>query len=215
MTGAMPPHATAGGIVLAGGRSSRFGAEKLAADLAGRAVLDRTIDAVVGVTGEVLVVGPGSGDRSDVRYLPDAARHEGPLAGLVVGLASTRADVAVVVGGDMPLAAPRVLALLVTRLDGDATAALLADDGEARPLPMAVRRDAALAAATAAIDAGERSLRALLARLDVVVVPAASWRAVDPEGDTLLDIDTPRDLELAHARLAARLAARRLRPGSG
>ncbi|MBI3751345.1 MAG: molybdenum cofactor guanylyltransferase [Chloroflexi bacterium] len=214
---------TTTGIVLAGGRSSRFGgdgrpvgdgsplgnlhsaaASKLDADLGGRTVLDRTVDAVTAVCDEVLVVGPAAGDRSEVRYLPDAAPFEGPLAGLAVGLDGATGDVLLVVGGDMPLAGPEVLRLLVTRLEGPVTAAVLDDGAGPRPLPMALRRDPAAAAASDAMHAGERSLRALLGRLDTVVLPIAEWRELDPALDTLLDIDTPADLERARARLAAR-----------
>lgn len=201
-----PPTATplaTTGIVLAGGRSSRFGGRKLDADLAGRTVLDRSIDAVVAVSSEVLVVGRASGDRPGVRYLPDTESFEGPLAGLVRGLEAADGDVAVVIGGDMPLADPRVLALLAARLDGAATAALLDDGAQTRPLPMAVRRVAALAAASAAMGAGERSLRAFLGRLETEVVPEAAWRELDPAGDTLIDIDTAGDLARARARLVA------------
>lgn len=196
------------GIVLAGGRSSRFGGSKLGADLAGRTVLDWTVDAVVAACAEVVVVESGAGDRpghrATVRFVADAAPFEGPLAGLAAGLEAARGDVAVVIGGDMPLARPEVLRLLVAALDGPATAAVLEDGARPRPLPMAVRRDAALAAARSAMGEGERSLRAFLARLQTAVLPEAAWRRLDEEGDTLLDIDAPEDLERARARLGAR-----------
>lgn len=196
------------GIVLAGGRSSRFGGSKLDADLAGRTVLDRTIDAVVAACGEVIVVGSSArttpGRSAKVRFLPDAAPFEGPLAGLVTGLEAARGDVAIVIGADMPLARPEVLRLLVAALDGPATAAVLEDGATPRPLPMAVRRDAALAAARAVMGEGERSLRAFLGQLPTAVLPEAVWRRLDEEGDTLLDIDAREDLERARARLGGR-----------
>lgn len=204
---------TTTGIVLAGGRSSRFGGSKLAAELGGRTVLDRSIDAVASVSAEVIVVGGGAGDRAaaddiagdrvGARHVADAAPFGGPLAGLVVGLEAARGDVAVVVGGDMPLARPAVLGLLVELVVGPTAAAVVEAGAELRPLPMAVRREAALEAANAALDAGERSLRSFLGRLEVAALPTAAWRDLDPEGDTLLDVDTPEDLARARARLDA------------
>ena len=43
-------------IVLAGGRSSRFGGDKLAGRLGGETVLDRTVDAVGAVAVDIVIV---------------------------------------------------------------------------------------------------------------------------------------------------------------
>lgn len=188
-------------IVLAGGRSSRFGASKLDADLDGMTVLDRTIDRLRSVVDEVFVVGR-AGSRPGTRCIDDPQPFEGPLAGLAAGLEIAGAEVVLVVGGDMPLVEPDVLRLLVDRLrGGTCTVAVLQDGSQPRPLPMALTANEAREAASAAIDAGERSLRALLARLEVRVVPEGEWRALDPRGDSLIDVDTPADLERARTGL--------------
>jgi molybdopterin-guanine dinucleotide biosynthesis protein A len=49
--------------------------------------------------------------------------------------------------------------------------------------------------------AGERSLRAFLTRLRVAIVPEREWRDLDPEGNSLIDVDTPADLERARTRV--------------
>jgi molybdopterin-guanine dinucleotide biosynthesis protein A len=196
------------GIVLAGGRSTRFGAAKLDADLAGRSVLDRTIEAIGAACTEVVVVGrppPGiSGPTEATRYLEDRVPFEGPLVGLHAGLAHAAHDLVVVVAGDMPFVRGDVLRALLERIArpsvGDA--AVLLDDGEARPLPMALRRLPALDAAEQAIGGGERSLRQLLARLRVETIAEPSWRRLDASADSLIDIDSPEDLDRARARFS-------------
>src|SRR4051794_26592266 len=104
---------TVAAIVLAGGRSSRFGESKLDAQPAGAAGLHPTIEAVQQVADEVLVVGRSGGP--EARFLEDPTPFEGPLAGLAVGLAASSSSVALVVGGDMPLLHPGVLGLLLER----------------------------------------------------------------------------------------------------
>jgi molybdopterin-guanine dinucleotide biosynthesis protein A len=196
------------GIVLAGGRSTRFGAAKLDADLAGRSVLDRTIEAIGAACTEVVVVGrppPGiSGPTEATRYLEDRVPFEGPLVGLHAGLAHAAHDLVVVVAGDMPFVRGEVLRALLERIArpsvGDA--AVLVDHGEARPLPMALRRLPALDAAEQAIDGGERSLRQLLARLRVETIAEPSWRRLDASADSLIDIDSPEDLDRARKRFS-------------
>ena len=56
---------------------------------------------------------------------------------------------------------------------------------------MAVRRSAAARSPRALIADGERRLRALPDALHAAVVAGADWRADDPTGTTLRDIDTP------------------------
>lgn len=187
---------TVSAIVLAGGRAARFDGDKLAAELEGRSVLELAIDAVRDVADEVLVVGR-SGSSIGARYLADERPFEGPLGGLATGLHAARGDVALVVGGDMPRLLPGVLRLLLARLDapGAATAAALEEGTSPRPLPLALRRDVAAEVAAACLAAGERSLRGFMRELPLRSVPEREWRALDPAGQTLADVDTRADLD--------------------
>ena len=89
-------HVKPAAIVLAGGASSRFGGDKLAADFEGRPVLEHVLRAAAVVANPiVLVVGPDDpvpwlpGDLGvDVVPARDAVAHRGPLAGLAAGLAA-------------------------------------------------------------------------------------------------------------------------------
>ena len=207
-------------IVLAGGASSRFGGDKLAADLDGAPVLHHALRAVAAVAdGIVLVLAPGV----PVPMLPlelegrivvarDPEAGGGPLAGLAAGLAAMAVGsapsagdltavrdhpprIALVVGGDMPWLAPGVLRRMVERLEAaKELAAITLDASPPAPLPMAVQAAAAGPATLACLADGRRSLRALLDALPATTLPADDWRALDPGGATLRDIDTPDDL---------------------
>ena len=189
-------------IVLAGGASSRFGGDKLAAQFAGRPLLERAVEAAAAVASEVIVVLAPGDDRAlpeasvPVRRAVDPERHGGPLVGLLAGLEVAGEPVAIVVGGDMPTLSPTVLAVLVRALgatDG-ADAAVLVERGATRPLPLAVRNGAASQAARRLIGEGERSLRRLLDALSARQLDEVEWRGLDPEGATLRDVDRPEDL---------------------
>jgi molybdopterin-guanine dinucleotide biosynthesis protein A len=185
-------------IVLAGGRSSRFGRDKLVERSGDRTLLEHAIAGVASVADEVIVVGPVDHLRvvpAGVRALSDERPFEGPLAGLVTGLRALDPGIerVVVVGGDMPTLVPAVLGRLVAALDRHEAAVLLDDEGP-RPLPLALQPAAATPVAVALIASGERRLRALLERLEVETVPAALWRLDDPSGETLRDVDEPGDL---------------------
>ncbi len=209
------PRGTA--IVLAGGRSARFGGDKLSAVVGGSTILERAIAAVSEVATEVIVAGHARGStlpapgstvpapgstvpaRATVRFVADREPFGGPLAALAGALAEARGDVAAVVGGDMPALQPAVLAAMLDRLEAerDLGAVTLAapDSARRQVLPAAVRIGPALAAARAALAAGDRSLARFLDRLRSIEVPERDWRPLDPEGLTVTDVDTPADLE--------------------
>jgi len=188
-----------GAIVLAGGRSSRFGRDKLAEPIDGRPLLDHAIEAVRALaTGIVVVAAPGANlvVPPGVRVAHDPEAFEGPLAGLVAGLAALDRAIerVVIVAGDMPTLEPAVLSRLIGGLGAAADVALLEVGGEPVPLPMAVRSTEAAVVAERLLASGERRLRALPAALRSVVIAEATWRLDDPDRATLRDIDTQADL---------------------
>jgi molybdopterin-guanine dinucleotide biosynthesis protein A len=195
-------------VVLAGGRSSRFGSDKLVEPIDGRPLLSYAIEAVRPFSTEILVVvAPGAAPFAalpeGVTLVHDTVAFEGPLAGLLAGLTVAREPIVLVVGGDMPTLVGSILEAMLAELDAppEAPAApdgvqavVLEHEGHVRPLPMVVHRTSALAVADQLIGAGERRLRAVTDTLTTRVIPESTWRAIDPDGLTLRDIDTQADL---------------------
>jgi molybdenum cofactor guanylyltransferase len=164
-------------------------------------LLHRPILALSEVAGEVLVVcAPGAPLPSTpagvrVRVVHDAEEAQGPLAGVLAGLRAAETELVVVAGGDMPTLVPAVLRELVrTASERRADAVVLQDADRPRPLPIALRVTSATDAARALLHDGERRLRALPAALHAAVLDEPAWRALDPAGATLVDVDEPGDL---------------------
>lgn len=185
-------------IVLAGGRSSRFGRDKLVEDVGGQRLLDLSVAAVRLHADEIVVVIGPDADTSiggDVRIVRDPVAFQGPLVGLLTGLRAVRGAVALVVGGDMPMLAPEVAALLLAPLaEPEPDGVVLEHDGRPRPLPLAIRPARAAPVADRLVAAGERRLRSLVEGLAVTVISEVEWRRVDPDGRSVRDIDRPSDL---------------------
>jgi molybdopterin-guanine dinucleotide biosynthesis protein A len=191
------------GVVLAGGASTRFGSDKLAALVDGRPLLHHALEAVGAASDRVVLVlapdapqpaiPPGLG--VPLTIARDDLRHRGPLAGLVAGLRGLRAgELAIVVAGDMPTLHPAVLRLLSDMLAGEpGIDAVCLEADPTAPLPLALRPPAASAVATRLLAEDRRSLRALVDALPSRPIAAARWRALDPDGETLRDIDRPED----------------------
>jgi molybdopterin-guanine dinucleotide biosynthesis protein A len=190
-------------IVLAGGRSSRYGSDKLSATLGGRALLDRGIESVATVADEVLVVLAPGDDRVlspsavAVRRVVDPELHGGPLVGLLAGLEEAGQPLVLVTGGDMPTLSPGVLGAMIRALvasEVGTDAIVLASRGDRPPLPAVLRTGAATDVTRRLVGDGERRLRSLFERLPTRALAESEWRPLDPAGSTLRDIDRPSDL---------------------
>jgi molybdenum cofactor guanylyltransferase len=186
--------------VLAGGRSTRFGRDKLTEPYRGLPLLHHAVLRLAEVCDEVVVVtAPGAEPAmplgAPVRIVHDPSEGEGPLAGAHAGLLAVRTEFALLAGGDMPeLATPVLVELLRVAAEAPVDGVALAEDDRFRPLPCVVRAGPALDAAHALLHAGDRRLRNLLKALRVAVVDEPTWTALDPARRTLFDIDEPGDL---------------------
>lgn len=188
--------------MLAGGRSRRFGRDKLAEPYEGRTLVQHPVARLLEVCDRVVVVlAPGAEEPpmppgTEVTFARDAIEDEGPLRGLSAGLEAARAGWVVLTGGDMPDLQPPVLReMLRAARETGVAAVTLSDGGNERPLPCVLRAAPAAEAVDVLLQAGHRSLRDLLAAVSTVVVDEPTWTALDPERRTLMDVDVPTDLE--------------------
>ncbi|WP_276259841.1 molybdenum cofactor guanylyltransferase [Haloglomus litoreum] len=191
-------------LLLAGGRSTRFGeSEKALAELGGAPLLCHTAAALAPVVDELVVncredqrdafaaaLAPLD-ERLPVRFAVDPVDDEGPVAGLLTGLRVARGQYVAVAGCDQPFLRTATVADLFAHATGEAgagTPAGAAPLAEDRPQPLGAvyHRDRAREAAVHTMAAGSRALRDVLARVDPLAVPVAPG--------VVRDIDTQDEL---------------------
>lgn len=208
MSGARTDAAPAGGplsgAIVAGGRSARLGTDKrlVVAGGDGTPLLARTADVLRGLVDDLQVVVAREEDRELAARLVagatvtlDARPDAGPAAGLEAALTHARHDLVVVLATDHPRLSTDVLGLLVASArSSDAGAVALEGPRGVEPFLAVYRRDV-LPQVSALLDAGERRMQAVVAALGVELVSADRWRALDPDGATLADVDVPEDLD--------------------
>ncbi len=192
-----PATSTTAAIVLAGGASRRFGTDKTRVAVDGVPMLERVVDVVRPLVDQVVVVGPWA--PPDVGHLVESEAHQGPLAGMAIGLRTVSAPHALVLAADHPRIRPQLLELLLERAHlGDAVVPT-GPDG-AQPL-VAVYDRRVLAPVEELLDSGERRLMALLDAIDTVWLRPDDWARVDPGGESFVDVDRPEDLAALERRL--------------
>lgn len=188
-------------IVLAGGRSTRLGVDKAGVTVGGVSLLQRTLDAVVSAGVDVAsVVVVGDHAPAPFTSVGDADRFAGPLAAVACGadalpLDSRAVTHAFVLGCDHPFVQPSLLRLLVERRDERRSCCLVDGDGRVQYL-LGIHPRQRFATAATLVTAGERSLAAWLAS-DTTTLTPEEWHGADPDGRSLLDVDTPDDLARA------------------
>lgn len=189
------------GLVLAGGRSVRFGeTDKALADVDGTSMVRRVADRLAGVVDEVIVnCRPAQRDElaaaldgRRVRFAVDPVPDEGPVAGVRTGLRVARGSAVAVAGCDMPAVSP---ALFDRLFDAAGAAAVPRADGRLHPLHAVYDRNAARVGAERTLATGSRRLYDFLDRVDPAVVDAESVPDVD--ASAFVDVDTRGELTAA------------------
>jgi molybdopterin-guanine dinucleotide biosynthesis protein A len=185
-------------VVLAGGAGTRLGGvNKALVQIGGRRVIDRLLDALRPLGGEIVIV---SNDDSllgipGTRVVRDVERGAGALMGLYSGLRAVRSPLATATACDMPFVSTAVLRELLALAPGyDAVVPMVGDQPE--PLH-AVYRASCVPAIEAALAAGRKRLISFFDDVVVRYVPEAELRAWDPELRSFLNVNRPDDLARA------------------
>ena len=184
--------------ILAGGRATRFdGRDKSALVVDGRTILDRQIDAVGALTGDILIVGHASHPRA--RTIADRVVDCGPLGGLHAALSEARGDRVILLACDMPFVTPAFLAHLVDRMESavpEAPEAMVAvvpaTERGYHPL-CAVYPRAALGIVEQHLAQRRLKMTDLLSRLRVLVVPSEDVERFDDRHRLLTNVNTAAD----------------------
>ncbi len=181
-------------IVLAGGQSRRMGRDKALIDYEGRPIIAHVIDTLHAVAEDIVVVS----NRSDL-YSPFGARVVadydppcGPLGGIAAGLQAVVHPLAVVVACDMPFLNVLLLRWLIELAEGY-DAVVPQTGAEFEPLHAVYRREC-YGPIVQRLERGERRVISFFADVRLRAVPEASWRVLDPDGHSLVNLNTPDDL---------------------
>lgn len=144
------------GFVLAGGQSSRMGADKALVPFAGRPLVEHVLDVLRQAGLSASLAGARSPLAAFAPVVEDAQPGLGPLAGMCAALSSTSAPRAIFLPVDLPLLPASLVAFLLhrARITG-AAVTVPSVNGFVQTFPAVIDR-AALPALRAELEAGRR-----------------------------------------------------------
>jgi molybdopterin-guanine dinucleotide biosynthesis protein A len=185
------------GYVLTGGRSSRFGVNKAFADVDGKPMVVHVADRVRSVCDSVTLVGPAETYGSlGLRVIEDSVADFGPVAGVLAALEDSSAPWNLIVACDMPRVRMDFLDLLFQHAESSSVDVMMPLDGDGREQPLcAVYSKRVEAPLRRAVATGISKVRRALKGSSIAYFSRSEYAEMDPNGDMLLNVNRPEDLE--------------------
>jgi len=186
-------------IVLAGGKGTRLGKDKLLEVVGGRPLLQRVIDSLIPVSRRILVViAQGQGRpavearQARVDCIQDVYPGKGVLGGLYTGLSTSDSEHSLVVAGDMPFLNSSLVQYLVSAAPAfDVVMPRL--NGLIQPLHAIYSRDC-LPPIQEQLERNQLQIRVFLDKVRVKYVEEAEIDGFDPRHLSFFNVNTPDDL---------------------
>lgn len=198
-------------VVVAGGKSTRFGRDKASAIVAGRPLLEWVVRAVAPACTVVVVVRAQGQELptltgAPVTVVDDEYEEKGPLAGLVAGFAVVSTPLAFAVSCDVPLVRAELVSGLAALADG-VDVVVPHVDGYAQPLLAIYRVRTCLPAFRRAVEEDRLKITLAFAGLRARAVREAELEAFDPGLGSFRNLNRADDLGEIEVLLRARESA--------
>jgi molybdopterin-guanine dinucleotide biosynthesis protein A len=184
-------------IVLSGGTSSRFGADKSQAML-GHQQLIHYILTGIPKEFEIIIVGADPlFTLASYRCVQENPVGGGPVAGIAAALELCESEIVGVLATDMPFAGAHMIHLLSAMTSHDDAIIFVDSEGFKQPLAALYRREGLETALSKIGNPHGASMRTLISHLNIHEIP------MSPEIEkAMIDVDTPHDLVVAMEYLA-------------
>jgi phospholipid/cholesterol/gamma-HCH transport system ATP-binding protein len=185
-------------FILAGGKSTRMGADKAFVMLDGQTLLARALELARSVTRDVRIVGDPAKFSSFAPVVEDVFPDCGPLGGIHAALRASPTDLNLILAVDTPFVSPALLRYLITRSNNSPAAAvtLVRTNEGSQPL-CAVYRPAFADAAEEALHAGRYKIDPLFTSTQTQVIEENELRNAGFSMSMFRNLNTQEEVAIA------------------
>jgi len=184
-------------VVLSGGKSSRFGANKGLFEFEGVPLVKRVIDSLAHLSDSIVVsVAPGQSSeyrkilRKPIRIIEDSEAYQGPLFGLKDAIRFVLDEVILLSACDMPFIRSDLYSQMLDRLnDHDAVMPILG--GFHEPLTAVYRLPPLKRAIKLSVGEANTKISSILGHLNVLGLPEDDLKEMGINLDSLTNMNKP------------------------
>ena len=183
-------------FVLAGGKSTRMGADKAFVRCGDEILLDRALKLARAVAVEVRIVGDTQKfGRFGCQVVEDVYRDRGPLGGIHAALNTSKSELNLVLAVDLPLMTAELLSYLISQArQAGAVITVPNIAGGVQPLCAIYRKEFA-SIAEESLKAGKNKIDPLFARVETRVIEEEEIMRAGFSAQIFKNMNTPEDLK--------------------
>jgi molybdopterin-guanine dinucleotide biosynthesis protein A len=190
-------------FILAGGRSSRMGADKAFLELAGKPLIVRAVELARGVVPDVKIVGDPRKCAPFGTVIADVYRDRGPLGGIHAALTNSEAEWNLILAVDIPFVPAQFLKYLVARARSSGAAVTVPSVGKYFQPLCAVYCKAFLSVANRALSQEENKIDQLFHEVSLCTVSEADMAANGFDASIFRNLNTPEEWQAAQISFIA------------
>jgi molybdopterin-guanine dinucleotide biosynthesis protein A len=188
-------------FILAGGKSTRMGADKALLEIGGVPLLSHALKLAGRVTSEVRIVGSTEKFAAFGPVVEDVYRDRGPLGGIHAALMSTATDFNLMLAVDMPFVRAEFLRYLILRAgESNAMVTAVRAQGGFQPLCAVYRREFG-AVAELALKSGKNKIDGLFGEVSTRIIEEDELRRAAFPAEMFRNLNTAEEWDEAKSDL--------------
>lgn len=180
------------GVVLIGGKSRRFGRDKVLASVGLRTLVEHVLDIIGPLFPEILLVGHRREGLEQFPVVEDLKPGCGPLGGILTALSSARSDYCFVFAADMPRLNREFISHMIARADDHDVVLPVWSQGR-EPLH-AIYHRRILPVIGSLLEQKDLKIFSLIGQVDTLAIPEDEIRQFADPAEIFSNINTPVDL---------------------